>query len=447
MRLLFLAACFLFITPCMAQKARLDSLLQRLKAAKEDTDKVYVYLDLAHLSMFSTTDSSYYFAKAGEELSTRLNYLRGQIAAIALEGQWNTFEGDYPEGLRIGLTALRMADESGDPVAELDALNELGTVYYFQQEYRRSLAYFMRGIPLDVDARNAWKHERALTNTGDTYQVLGMNDSALFFSTEAYEIAKKTRYLDGLGDELNNLAAIYSTMGMDSLAHTYFTLGMESSRDAGEFDNFCTGALGNAQLFLKEGKPDSALFFAYLILVSARPHGLRVRELEADKFIGSFYESEGKTDSSYKYLKRTVVLQDTLYGQERLKAIQNMTFAENNRQEELAAQKKKEEGTKTKNLQLIAIAMFIPIFFLLVVFLYRIKVKPRIIEFLAIMNLLLVFEFVTDLTFPMISDWSNESPLWEMLVLVLLASILEPLNFKVESWLKRKLGTSGEPAH
>jgi hypothetical protein len=81
-----------------------------------------------------------------------------------------------------------------------------------------------------------------------------------------------------------------------------------------------------------------------------------------------------------------------------------------------------------------------------VVFLYRIKVKPRIIEFLGIMNILLVFEFVTDLTFPLISDWSNESPLWEMLILLLVATILEPLNFKMESWLKRKLGTLAQPA-
>jgi tetratricopeptide (TPR) repeat protein len=443
MRPFFLAVCLTGIIPGMAQSTNVDSLLQRLKTAKEDTVKVHLYYTLAFAYFFKKPDSAFYFAQQEEALCGRLNSLSGQATAIGQECAIITFKGNYPMALRLGLTALRIADESENPVAEADAMDALGTIYSFQQDYRRALTYYIKCIPLDLHAQNAWKHERALTNTGDMYQAMGMTDSALFFSSRAFEMMKREFPHREASDELNNLAAIYSTMGKDSVAHVYFTLGLESSRNAEEFDNFCQGALGDARLFLKEGKSDSAMIYGHIDLVTAIQYRLYHRELAADKFIESLYESEGKTDSSFKYLKRTVALQDTLFSQERTKAIQNMTFEENIRQQELAAQKKKEEEAKIKNLQLIAIALFIPIFFLMVVFLYRKKVKPRIIEFLAIMNLLLVFEFLTDLTFPWISNWSNESPLWEMLVLVVIASILEPLNFKVESWLKRKLGTLG----
>ncbi|HXB33329.1 MAG TPA: tetratricopeptide repeat protein [Puia sp.] len=427
----------------MAQPTKVDSLLRRLKMAKEDTGKVHLYYAITFAYFFDKADSAYYYAQLGEELSGRLNDQSGQATAIGQECVLITFKGNYPLGMQLGLKALRIADECKDPVAEADALDALGTAYYYQQDYRQALNYYKKCIPLALCGVNAWKHERALTNTGDTYQELGMIDSALFYSSQAYEILKKDFPRRQASDELNNLAVIYSKMGKDSVAHAYFILGMNASRNAEDFNNFCRGALGDARLFLKEENRDSAVTYSYLGLGIAIRYQLIARELDADKFIESLYESEGKTDSSFKYLKRTVALQDTLFSQERVKAIQNMTFEENIRQQELAAQMRNEAERQIKNLQLIAIALFIPIFFLLVVFLYRIKVKPRIIEFLAVMNLLLVFEFITDLTFPWISDWSKESPLWEMLILVLIASVLEPLNFKLESWLKRKLGTLG----
>ncbi len=119
--------------------------------------------------------------------------------------------------------------------------------------------------------------------------------------------------------------------------------------------------------------------------------------------------------------------------------MENLTFDENNRQQELQDEKKKDHEASVRNLQLIAIAIFIPVFFLFVLFLGRIKVKARLVEFLAIVDLLLFFEFITDLVFPYISNWTNDRPIGEMLILVLIAAALEPLNFGFEKWVKKHL--------
>ena len=92
-----------------------------------------------------------------------------------------------------------------------------------------------------------------------------------------------------------------------------------------------------------------------------------------------------------------------------------------------------------RNLQLIAIGIFIPVFFLFVLFLARIKVRARVVEFLGILSLLLFFEFITDLIYPYVSQLTNENPIWEMLFLVILAGMLEPLNFRLEHWVKGHL--------
>ena len=113
----------------------------------------------------------------------------------------------------------------------------------------------------------------------------------------------------------------------------------------------------------------------------------------------------------------------------------------------LAQLKKKKAADAIKTLQLAAIAVFIPIFFLFVIFLSKTKVTGRVVEFLGVVGLLLTFEFITDLAFPYISDWTGDSPLWEMVILVAIAASLEPLNYKVENWIKTKLAKRLIPQH
>jgi hypothetical protein len=62
-----------------------------------------------------------------------------------------------------------------------------------------------------------------------------------------------------------------------------------------------------------------------------------------------------------------------------------------------------------------------------------------VVEFLSVLSLLLFFEFITDLIYPYVSQLTNENPIWEMSCLVILAALLEPLNFNLEHWVKGHL--------
>jgi hypothetical protein len=161
--------------------------------------------------------------------------------------------------------------------------------------------------------------------------------------------------------------------------------------------------------------------------------------LESSNLIASVYESEKNADSAFKYLKLTIALKDSLSRREKLKAIENMNFNETMRQQEITTQKKAAEESHVRNLQLLAIGVFIPIFFIGVLLLSRTRVRARVVEFLGILSLLLFFEFITDLIYPYVSQLTNENPIWEMLFLVILAALLEPLNFRLEHWVKGHL--------
>src|SRR6185436_16306653 len=107
---------------------------------------------------------------------------------------------------------------------------------------------------------------------------------------------------------------------------------------------------------------------------------------------------------------------DSLNNQEKQRQVLALTFNEQMRQIEIDKQKKEAAAARKRNLEMAAIAIFIPLFLLAVLLLGRRKVKSRTIEFLGILGLLFLFEFIVLLVHPYIGHWTHESPLWMLLI-------------------------------
>ena len=147
-------------------------------------------------------------------------------------------------------------------------------------------------------------------------------------------------------------------------------------------------------------------------------------------------------DSSIAYHEIAMAAKDSSTNQEKQKRIQSLTFNEQLRQIEIDKQKMEETAARKRNLELAGIAIFIPLFLLAVLLLGRRKVKSRTIEFLGILGLLFLFEFIVLLVHPYIGHWTHESPVWMLLILVAVAAILIPLHHRSEAWIKKKLATA-----
>ena len=186
-----------------------------------------------------------------------------------------------------------------------------------------------------------------------------------------------------------------------------------------------------AKLFQKKDQSDSALFYAKQALSLAQKYGFTRWVLKTSDLLTGFYREAHNIDSAFAYQQINVVAKDSLFSQEKIRAVQNLSFDETMRQQELAEQRLQEAETRKKNLQLAAIAIFIPCFFLFVIFLSRRKVKPGVIEFLGILALLMVFEFITLFIHPYLEHWTDNVPVIMLLILVAIAAFLVPLHHKM----------------
>ena len=120
--------------------------------------------------------------------------------------------------------------------------------------------------------------------------------------------------------------------------------------------------------------------------------------------------------------------------------LQQLSFAEDLRQQEVAVEKIKAEDERKQNIQYALIALGIIVLFSLYLLLSRSFItNTKLIEFFGVVALLIVFEFLNLLLHPFLERITHHSPILMLLALVAIAALLVPLHHKVEHWATAKL--------
>ena len=97
--------------------------------------------------------------------------------------------------------------------------------------------------------------------------------------------------------------------------------------------------IGLSNVFKALGKIDSGIVYAGMALHIADEHSFPGLSLDASNLLSSLYESKGLIDSAFRYQKISMALRDTLFNKERIQQVQNFTFSERLRQQDLAREK------------------------------------------------------------------------------------------------------------
>ena len=95
---------------------------------------------------------------------------------------------------------------------------------------------------------------------------------------------------------------------------------------------------GMAAVYKSIGKADSAIYYAHKSVQQEWAKSYPLGVLQGAGILANLYQAEKKTDSALKYLNLTLSLKDSLFNQEKTRAIQNLAFTEQLRQQEAFAQ-------------------------------------------------------------------------------------------------------------
>ena len=424
----------LFYLSSFSQQSSIDSLKKELLNTKEDTSKANILYDISYLYRRFDYDSALHYAMLLLQQS-KARFPRGEMRAYAAAGAALRYSGNYTTAIEFFLKGLQLAEKYKMPEEIFQCYHGLSTTTKDMGDYKQALEYGRRAM--EYESFSPVGKMVVAGNLADLYERMNNVDSALQYANSSYQEAMKQTDLYGKAFILETLGNIEEKLGNQQLAIAYLTLSMKNAIEGNWKRELAEACTSLSKIYLRNNQPDSAYYYSSIVI--SNDHGLfyKLGIANVSELLEQYFEKKGMIDSALFYYKLATSTRDKILGEEKIRQVQNLQFNERIRQQEIAAAKAKEKEERAHDLQFISIALFIILFIGGVIVLNR-RINTKWVEFLEVLALLLLFEFINLLVHPLAGSITGHQPIFMLLILMCLAAVLVPVHHRVEKWVKQR---------
>jgi lipopolysaccharide biosynthesis regulator YciM len=428
-----------FSEKIFSQKQKADSIIRLLKVEKIDSNRVKLLTDLADYVYLSNPDTALIIGVDALRLSKNIKFEEGEYLSLKLLAKSFSKIGNFPRALEINLQLLKLVERKDNPRKKAITLMSIANVYAYQNDHRQALDYYFKSDSIiQKNNINDLKYY-SYVNIGDAFDRLNILDSAFLFYSNSKREADLAQNKNLIGASLGGLGNIYRKQVNFQLSLDNYKSAIVYLKQEENDELLCEVNLGLGKLYNLFMRTDSAIYYTKNSFLLAKKDGFLSQQLDAAKFFTQIYSESKNIDSAFAYINIEKSLNDSINSKERIRQSQILSSNEITRQFELAETKIKEEKERRDRLQLLFIGIFIPGFFMLTLFLSRVKLHIRAIKLLGILSLLIFFEYLTLLLHPTVAKLTNHTPIFEIFIFVAIAAILIPLHHRAEQWMIHKL--------
>ncbi|MFM9985463.1 MAG: hypothetical protein ACKVOK_09555 [Flavobacteriales bacterium] len=352
-----------------------------------------------------------------------------------------TEKGDNTTAFEYYFKAIPLAEKYKDKRRISSLYFDIAGRYFSLENFDELYAYTKLGGQ-NLPDKTSPKYDHMLVqyqrNLGVYFLEKGQVDSALYYVQAASQTSErlKTRIFKFQLQAL--LATAYARMHETDLANVYWKKAQSMADSAdnrkGIFYNRYIPFLIDSDR-LDEAREEAEKYWNF----AQKGENLN-SILMAATFKKQLFDKLNQVDSAYYYSKVESQMRASIYDQDNLNAMQAMAFKEQLRVMEEAAKKADEEQRRKVNLQFALIGFGIITFIIIFLLLSRsIITNTRLISFLGVVALLIVFEFLNLLLHPFLERITHHNPALMLLALVCIAAMLVPLHHRLEKWATAKL--------
>jgi hypothetical protein len=434
-KLLFILLIFVYSHPLAAQSIE-DSLLRVINTAKEDSTKI----DAINAFPFGyySPDTSFYYARkivaAGHAMH---NTLVTAMGMVKMATSYMRVQDDTRE-LETAIVALKMAEPYNNPVVMATIYDIMGAGYRLNMQ--KGIEYELKAIDIVEHNPPNRFYVIILSNYSEQMLLHGQLQQALQYAQRAYEMSLFYGKFEAATFINRNLADINLALGNRELAETYCNLNLAEARQKhySKLYYYAYNGLGN--YFDQTNQRDSAAYYYSLCLHYAKNSTGIGQYIKPSLWLYNYYKTRREEDSAVKYVDLYLSATDSIANLKKAIQVQNIAFEEDLRQQSIKQEKEAVTLSRRHNLQLAVLAIGILFAVILFLLLSRsVIVSHKLVSFLSILLLLVLFEFVNLLVHPFLESVTHDSPVLMLLALVVIAALLVPLHHRLEKWATHKL--------
>ena len=319
-----------------------DSLIAIINKNTSDTNEVnaLAYLANQHLSF----DSAINYVQSGLMLAQKLKYKKGEADCFIVRAM-TMYNKDISETIQDALNALNIYRELNDNPGIITAHGILQSSYREIGDYKNALLQAFEGDQLAkgknvkrlkfiLDGRSVVS--AFLAEISQTYLLANQLDSAELYAEKSIrekELVKGAAW----NFPYYLLATIQNMQGNYKTALEGYRSSIPLAIQNGLFRDTLQIYSGMSTAFRNLGQLDSSIYYASLVEQSHNAEREIKTFLETLNNLAVGYKLKKNKDSALKYIELNYAYKDSIFSKEKVQRIQNITFNEKLKQQEIIA--------------------------------------------------------------------------------------------------------------
>ena len=437
-KIIVLLSLFFIIKTAYPQSPAVDSILKKIAVEKDEDKKVDLIVSIWATGLDRDPDKLIQTGQVLLKQAQADHDIIKEASAYSFLGTGYRISGNPIRALQVHQKGLQLAEKANNFSLLGLTKNQMTHTYRDREEWENAFKGYTEALIDAVKGKNEVIKIWPVLNLGNCYLNINRLDSALKYLQSAYEKSLVINKVD-LPFILWNLGAVHSKMNNGALAVSYFNMSAQMAKDAKRLRQLCFAYTGLGEHYQRISQRDSSIFYLKQALLTVLHTPFFFMSVKPAKILAELYE-KSNCDSTLKYAGIYKVANDSVFSNKINQQIQVMTFDEKLRQQEIASAELKANEERKNNLQYAAIGFSLISFIILfLLFSHSIIANEKVIRFLGVVALLLVFEFINLFIHPFIGELTHHSPLLMLLIMVFVAALLVPAHHQLEHWITHKM--------
>ncbi|MBS1633772.1 MAG: sensor histidine kinase [Bacteroidetes bacterium] len=268
----------------------IDSMLQILKNAKEDTGKVMLLLHIGEQYERVAPETSKQYYHQSLQLSQKIRYKPGEIKFASYYTAVLNMQGRFDSSLLLNKKALELAKETKDELSIAKATFNTANSFHMISKEDSALYYYLQVLPILDKLGNKRMLGIAYSNIQNIYTDLTQYQKAIEYGKKGLEIFSK-EVDDPLNQSycLSNLGIVYTSLRKLDTAEIYFTNALQISQQIGDRYTESAVLLNLGDIHYKSGRLEDAKTNFEKSFLIAKEMDLAETQAIALKAIGMYH--------------------------------------------------------------------------------------------------------------------------------------------------------------
>lgn len=224
----------LSFSTALTQTQLIDSLVNQLVNAREDTMKVRMLNHLAFAFYRINPDTTVELASAGLELARKLDFISGQGIALQRIGLGYNSLGKSDLAIDFYEQSLVVLRASGDSINVSATLRNLGSAFYGQARFDDAFEVFQQALVIAEAAGNKRRMAGLLNKMGVVEHGQSNYPSALDFYQRSLALKEELGLVQSASSTIQNIGNIYLSLKDYNKARAAFDRALELKIEAND---------------------------------------------------------------------------------------------------------------------------------------------------------------------------------------------------------------------